>query len=78
VQHLARRGAKVYLAARDESRATEAIARLESEGLGPGNGDVIWLQLDLVNPRTAKMAAMDFLTRETRLDVLGMVNFLFY
>ncbi|KDQ54345.1 hypothetical protein JAAARDRAFT_697219, partial [Jaapia argillacea MUCL 33604] len=37
VQHLARLGAKVYLAARNEGRATAAISRLQAEGLGPGN-----------------------------------------
>lgn len=73
VKHLARRGAKVYLAARNESKATAAIARLEAEGLGPGNGDVVWLNLDLSDPRMAKKAADDFLRRENRLDVLGML-----
>ncbi|KAF8156639.1 hypothetical protein B0H34DRAFT_658150 [Crassisporium funariophilum] len=71
VQHLARAGAKVYLAARNESRAIGAIARLEHEGLGPGNGQVVWLKLDLCDPREAKKAAEDFLTRENRLDVIG-------
>ncbi|KAF8804468.1 NAD(P)-binding protein [Phlegmacium glaucopus] len=57
VQHLARAGAKVYLAARNESRATGALARLDQEGLAPGNGEVIWLKLDLSDPRDAKEAA---------------------
>ncbi|KAF9003235.1 NAD-P-binding protein [Cyathus striatus] len=70
VQHLARAGAKVYLAARNESKATGAIARLEHEGLGPGNGEVIWLKLDLSDPRDVKTSAEDFLKREERLDIL--------
>ncbi|KAH9477403.1 Short-chain dehydrogenase [Psilocybe cubensis] len=70
VRHLARAGAKVYLAARDESKATGAIAQLEHEGLGPGNGEVIWLKLDLSDPRDAKKGAEEFLKRESRLDIL--------
>ncbi|KAF8804455.1 NAD(P)-binding protein [Phlegmacium glaucopus] len=70
VQHLARAGAKVYLAARNESRATGALAKLDQEGLEPGNGEVIWLKLDLSDPRDAKEAAEEFLKREKRLDVL--------
>lgn len=71
VKHLASRGAKVYLAARNESKATGAIAQLESEGLGPGFGQVEWLNLDLTDPRKAKAAAEEFLKKETRLDILG-------
>ncbi|KAG1853331.1 hypothetical protein C8R48DRAFT_723681 [Suillus tomentosus] len=70
VKHLARRGAKVYMAARNRSKAEEAIAQLKSEGLGPGNGDVIWLELDLKDPRNAKKAAEEFMKQEKRLDVL--------
>ncbi|KDQ54348.1 hypothetical protein JAAARDRAFT_182313 [Jaapia argillacea MUCL 33604] len=71
VQHLARLGAKVYLAARNEGRATAAISRLQAEGLGPGNGEVLWLKLDLSDPRVAKQSAEDFMKSESRLDVLG-------
>ncbi|RDB30491.1 hypothetical protein Hypma_007324 [Hypsizygus marmoreus] len=70
VKHLARKGAKVYLGARDESKATGAIAKLHSEGLGPGNGEVIWLRADFSDMHSAKAAAEEFLRRETRLDVL--------
>ncbi|KAG1724482.1 NAD(P)-binding protein [Suillus lakei] len=67
---LARRGAKVYMAARNQSKAEEAIAQLKAEGLGPGNGEVIWLELDLKDPRNAKKAAEEFMKQEKRLDVL--------
>ena len=50
---------------------TEAIAKLESEGLGPGNGQIIWLKLDLSDPRNAKKAAEEFMTKEKRLDILS-------
>jgi NAD(P)-dependent dehydrogenase (short-subunit alcohol dehydrogenase family) len=71
VKHLARRGATVYLGARSESKATDAIKQLEAEGLGPGFGPVKWLNVELSDPRNAKAAAEDFLSKETRLDVLG-------
>jgi len=70
VKHLARRGAKVYMAARNETKATEAIARLKSEGLEPGNGEILWLKLNLSDPRDAKKAAEEFLAMEKRLDIL--------
>ncbi|TDL29008.1 NAD-P-binding protein [Rickenella mellea] len=70
VQQLARKGAKVYLAARNESKATGAIARLEAEGLGPGNGEIVWLKLDLSDPKATKAAADVFLSKEKRLDIL--------
>ncbi|KAG1870816.1 hypothetical protein F4604DRAFT_1770700 [Suillus subluteus] len=77
VKHLARRGAKVYMAARNQSKAEEAIAQLKSEGLGPGNGDVIWLELDLKDPRNAKKAAGRFMKQEKRLDVLSQLLYIF-
>ncbi|KAG9311420.1 hypothetical protein JVU11DRAFT_8533 [Chiua virens] len=70
VKHLARKGAKVYMAARNKTKAEEAIAKLEQEGLGPGNGEVIWLEVDLIDPRNARRTAEDFMSREKRLDVL--------
>jgi NAD(P)-dependent dehydrogenase (short-subunit alcohol dehydrogenase family) len=66
---LARRGAKVYLGARDESKATGAISKLQAEGLG--RGQVVWLKVDFSDPRLAKKAANEFMHRESRLDILG-------
>ncbi|KDQ62505.1 hypothetical protein JAAARDRAFT_30410 [Jaapia argillacea MUCL 33604] len=70
VRHLARLGAKVYLAARSEEKAQTAIENLLAEGLSPGNGEVLWHHLDLSDPRAAKKSAEEFLSKETRLDVL--------
>ncbi|KAJ3503897.1 hypothetical protein NLJ89_g8230 [Agrocybe chaxingu] len=70
VRLLARAGAKVYLAARNQGRAEACLERVKREGLEPGNGEVIWLKLDLSDPRDAKKSAEDFLARESRLDVL--------
>ncbi|KII91225.1 hypothetical protein PLICRDRAFT_37946 [Plicaturopsis crispa FD-325 SS-3] len=70
VKHLVRRGAKVYLGARSESKATGAIASLEAEGLGDAGGKVLWARVDLGDPREAKKCAEEFLNREQKLDVL--------
>ncbi|KAK7683130.1 hypothetical protein QCA50_013803 [Cerrena zonata] len=70
VRHLARSGAKVYLGARNEEKAKAAIEKLKQEGLGPKNGEVIWLKLDLSDPKKAKEAALEFLEKEKKLDVL--------
>jgi len=68
VLQLARHGATVYLAARNETRAQEAIEKLKAEGLGTGS--VQWLKLDLGTAKGAKGAADDFLSKEQRLDLL--------
>jgi hypothetical protein len=47
------------------------LAKLQHEGLGPGNGEVIWLKVDFGDMRSAKAAAEEFLKREQRLDILG-------
>ncbi|KAK0470104.1 NAD-P-binding protein [Desarmillaria tabescens] len=70
LQHFARMGAKVYMAARDETRAKEAIERLDKEGRESGLGEVIWHQLDLKDPHSAKESAERFIAREKRLDIL--------
>ncbi|KAF8886468.1 hypothetical protein CPB85DRAFT_359938 [Mucidula mucida] len=68
VRHLAHAGAKVYLAARDEERAIAAIGEVKKDL--DLNGDVVWLRLDLSDPQKAKDAALEFLEKETRLDIL--------
>ncbi|RPD55082.1 NAD-P-binding protein [Lentinus tigrinus ALCF2SS1-7] len=70
IQQLVRHGAKVYMGARNERRAKAAIERLHAEGLGPGNGQVLWLKLDLSDPREAVKAAQKLMQEEERLDVL--------
>ena len=70
-QGLLRKGATVYLAARNESKAAATISRLEAEGLAPGYGKAIWHKLDLDNPHEVKKSAEDFLAKESRLDILS-------
>ena len=64
----------MYLAARSESKATGAIARLEAEGLAPGNGRPIFHKLELDHPKDAKASAEAFLKKENRLDILSEFN----
>ncbi|KAJ7280145.1 NAD-P-binding protein [Mycena rebaudengoi] len=68
IQMLVRRGAKTYMAARDGTRAADAIERLKTENIG--DGSVHWLDLDLADPRSAARAAKEFLQKEERLDIL--------
>ncbi|KAH9835137.1 NAD-P-binding protein [Rhodofomes roseus] len=70
IQHLARHGAKVYMAARDEAKARASIDKLHDEGLAPGDGQIIWLRLDLNEPSVARAAAEELLSQEDRLDIL--------
>ena len=53
----------------------KAIAQLQEDGLGPGNGQVVWLKLDLEDPRNAKQAAEEFRQKESRLDILGRLPY---
>ncbi|KAF8156425.1 NAD(P)-binding protein [Pholiota molesta] len=68
VQWLARKGAKVYIAGRNEERVSAAIKQLESEGIE--DGSLHFLKTDLADPRLAKQAGEEFLQKETRLDIL--------
>ena len=61
----------MYLAARNEKAALDAIGKLNSEDISPGKGEVKWLKLDLSDPREAKKSAEEFLKLESRLDILG-------
>ncbi|KAK7446049.1 hypothetical protein VKT23_014672 [Stygiomarasmius scandens] len=53
------------MATRSEEKAKEAIENLKKDGIEPG--EVAYLKLDLGDP---KQAAEEFLTKETRLDIL--------
>ncbi|KAF7357511.1 NAD(P)-binding protein [Mycena sanguinolenta] len=70
LQHLCRMGAKVYMATPDGDRTQEALKRVEQEGREPGMGQVLWHELELSDPRSAKASAERFMARETKLDVL--------
>jgi hypothetical protein len=49
-----------------------AISQLEEEGISPGQ--VVWLNINLSDPRWAKEAAEEFLGKEPRLDILSRLR----
>ncbi|KAJ2915083.1 hypothetical protein MD484_g5353, partial [Candolleomyces efflorescens] len=66
----ARKGARVYLACRDERKASEAIRELEKDEKIIENGELRFLRLDLADFASAKRAGAEILTKEGRLDIL--------
>lgn len=69
-QQLANHGAKVYIAARSENSAMEAIRRIESENSATKNS-VFYLNLDLSTLKGAQEAGKIFSQSESRLDILS-------
>ncbi|CAN8103585.1 unnamed protein product [Discula destructiva] len=70
VKQLAAKGAKVYLGARSESRATEAIRKLLQDNPSIPKENLVWLRLDLSSQSQTVEAAKEFLLKEDRLDIL--------
>ncbi|RSL98380.1 hypothetical protein CEP52_010400 [Fusarium oligoseptatum] len=69
VKLLARKGAKVYLTTRNESRAIQAKGILDEDpDIDPDN--VQWLTLDLSDPISVTAAADELKRRETKVDIL--------
>lgn len=73
----------MYMGARNEERATTAIEEIEEElrtrkgANGEDSstrGSVHWLPLNLSDPRLVKKAAIEFLGKEERLDILGELS----
>ena len=59
------------MASSDQDRAKAALERVEREGPEPGLGEVVWHELNLKDPRTAKASAQSFMDKESRLDILS-------
>jgi retinol dehydrogenase 12 len=61
---------------RSEATAKAAIASIQASEPAPGQvvksgkGEVMFLRLDLADLTTIKASAMEFLSKETRLDVI--------
>ncbi|KAK0761589.1 hypothetical protein N5P37_006542 [Trichoderma harzianum] len=70
VKQLALHGAKVYMGARSESRAKEAIESILSENHTIGQEHIIWLPLDLSKLFNIVEAAQLLSSWEKRLDIL--------
>ncbi|KAI0633469.1 NAD-P-binding protein [Trametes polyzona] len=66
VKALLAHNAKVYMAARNEAKATAAIAELYRET----GKRAVFLKLDLADLKSVKAAAQDFVCKESRLHVL--------
>ncbi|KII89293.1 hypothetical protein PLICRDRAFT_109044 [Plicaturopsis crispa FD-325 SS-3] len=66
-QALLAHNATVYIAARSEKKARGAIEEMKS---ATGEDSIHFLKLDLADLGSVKAAAEDFLSKETRLDVL--------
>src|ERR1700760_3566899 len=63
------KNARVYVAARDETKSAAAITRLKA--CHPSSsGQLFYLPLDLADLPSVKQSAEAFLARESRLDVL--------
>ncbi|KAI0029800.1 NAD(P)-binding protein [Vararia minispora EC-137] len=66
VKPLLARGAKVYIAARNEAKTKSAIEDLKKET----GKEAVSLHLDLADLVSVKAAAKEFLSKENRLDIL--------
>ncbi|KAI4892664.1 hypothetical protein NFI96_022796 [Prochilodus magdalenae] len=64
---LAKRGARVILACRDQQRAEAAVNDIKKES---GNSEVLYMHLDLASLQSVRSFAENFLKTEPRLDIL--------
>ncbi|XP_066515078.1 dehydrogenase/reductase SDR family member 13a.3 [Hoplias malabaricus] len=64
---LAKRGARVILACRNQEKAEAAVYDIRRES---GNNEVLFMHLDLANLKSVRMFAETFLKTEPRLDLL--------
>ena len=64
----------MYLAARNERRAREAIEKLYSEIPTLEEGKIVWLPLDLADLDNVSKAAETILKNEARLDLLSTLT----
>ena len=69
-QLVAHNAAKVYIATRNESRAKAAIDDLSREYPNV-DSRVVFLKLDLASLKSCQEAAKQFLSKESRLDILS-------
>jgi NAD(P)-dependent dehydrogenase (short-subunit alcohol dehydrogenase family) len=60
------KGAKIYIASRDEKRALDAIQRMKATTEG---GELIYVHLDLESLNSVKEFAEKVIARESRLDL---------
>ncbi|TQS33788.1 hypothetical protein Golomagni_05855 [Golovinomyces magnicellulatus] len=63
------KNAKVYVAARSEAKGLQAIEDIKSQ-VPTSSGQLVFLSLDLADLTSVKNAAQEFISQESRLDVL--------
>ena len=60
------------MGARSEERAKAAIQKIENaHPIVKERNSVVWLPLDLTEPKDVVASAKDFMNREEKLDILG-------
>lgn len=71
-EQLAIHGAKVWMGARSEEKAKQAIEKFNTEHKNEiKKGEILWLQLDLTSPTDVMTSAKSFISQADRLDILG-------
>jgi NAD(P)-dependent dehydrogenase (short-subunit alcohol dehydrogenase family) len=68
-QILYSKNAKVYIAARSQEKAEKAIEVIKKSSPN-SSGELVFLRLDLTNLATIRASAEEFISKETKLDVL--------
>jgi retinol dehydrogenase-12 len=68
-QILYSKNAKVYIAARSQEKAEKAIEVIRKSSPN-SSGELVFLRLDLANLATIRASAEQFISKETKLDVL--------
>jgi retinol dehydrogenase-12 len=68
-QILFSKNAKVYIAARSQEKAEKAIEVIKKSSPN-STGELVFLRLDLANLASIRASAEEFLSKETKLDVL--------
>jgi NAD(P)-dependent dehydrogenase (short-subunit alcohol dehydrogenase family) len=71
VEQLALHGAKVYMAARNESKAKRAIQQYETSHGTDTKGSIIWFPINLSSIKDIHRAIGELLLREQKLHILG-------
>jgi NAD(P)-dependent dehydrogenase (short-subunit alcohol dehydrogenase family) len=67
-KQMALRNARVYIASRSEDRVSKAIQDMDQSA--GRRLDLHYLQIDLQNLKSVHTAALNFMERESRLDIL--------
>ncbi|KAK9360190.1 NAD-P-binding protein [Lipomyces starkeyi] len=70
IEQLALHGAKVYMAARNESKAQQAIQQFEKLRGTETKGSIIWFPVNLSSIRDVRRAADELLRQEQKLHIL--------